>query len=340
MVSTPRLEGAGGPPAAESRVAVLYQAELAPAVDGIQKPMKPGGYSDSGADIACCLLRAGVPVVLPVRKPDPVVALDWVFPDTMVGIRDALTRGAEVLWANTVLFEGHPLDGREAGVRIVGQHPAAVQRFDDKCFTNSLFARHGLPVPRGLLLQAESEPQSFTVEDLSAEMLRARGLELPLVVKPVRGRGSEGVAKHDTVAQLKEHAAELLSATAEIGGHSYLRYGWRLIVEEYLPGLELTVTVMPPGVYAIDGEERVLERHWHLPPVRRFNHQHGVAPYSGVVAVIQNSEALGKEACSVPEVGRTVEHCETAAALVDAVAPVRIDCGQVLMARCDSSTSA
>lgn len=102
--------------------------------------------------------------MLPVRKPDPVVALDWVFPDTMGGIRDALTRGAEVLWANTVLFEGHPLDGREAGVRIVGQHPAAVQRFDDKYFTNSLFARHGLPVPRGLLLQPSQSPKALPLK--------------------------------------------------------------------------------------------------------------------------------------------------------------------------------
>ncbi len=164
MVSTPRLEGAGGPPAAEARVAVLYQAELAPAVDGIQKPMKPGGYSDSGADIAYCLLRAGAPVVLPVRKPDPVVALDWVFPDTMGGIRGALTRGAEVLWANTVLFEGHPLDGREAGVRIVGQHPAAVQRFDDKYFTNSCSLGTGCRCPGVCCFKPSQSPKALPLK--------------------------------------------------------------------------------------------------------------------------------------------------------------------------------
>lgn len=39
------------------KIAVLYQKFALPAVNGILKPMKPGGYSDSGADIAYCLLK-------------------------------------------------------------------------------------------------------------------------------------------------------------------------------------------------------------------------------------------------------------------------------------------
>lgn len=39
------------------KIAVLYQKCALPAVNGILKPMKPGGYSDSGADIAYCLLK-------------------------------------------------------------------------------------------------------------------------------------------------------------------------------------------------------------------------------------------------------------------------------------------
>ena len=37
------------------KVAVLYQAQLPPAVGETQKPMKQGGYKDSGADIAFTL---------------------------------------------------------------------------------------------------------------------------------------------------------------------------------------------------------------------------------------------------------------------------------------------
>lgn len=34
------------------KLAILYQSTIPPSIMGIFKPMKPGGYSDSGADIA------------------------------------------------------------------------------------------------------------------------------------------------------------------------------------------------------------------------------------------------------------------------------------------------
>ncbi|KFC18213.1 hypothetical protein [Epilithonimonas lactis] len=43
-------------------VAILYQAQEPPAVDGIKKPMKPGGYSDSGTNIAYSLHQQGIEV--------------------------------------------------------------------------------------------------------------------------------------------------------------------------------------------------------------------------------------------------------------------------------------
>lgn len=82
------------------------------------------------------------------------------------------------------------------------------------------------------------------------------------------------------------------------GGHP--KYGDALILEEYLPGEEVTITVMPPGRYlfpstATEGdkhEEREYNEYWALPAVGRFNHHDGVAPYNGVVAVTQNSKLL------------------------------------------------
>lgn len=41
-----------------------------PVADGIKKPMKKGGYSDSGADIAYCLKENGENVILPCKNPD------------------------------------------------------------------------------------------------------------------------------------------------------------------------------------------------------------------------------------------------------------------------------
>ena len=68
------------------RVAVLYQAQEPPIIGGIRKPMKPGGYADSGADIAYVLRQAGVPVATPVADPASTDDLGWVFPDTAAGI--------------------------------------------------------------------------------------------------------------------------------------------------------------------------------------------------------------------------------------------------------------
>src|ERR1043165_2935490 len=90
-------------------VAVLYQAEAPPSKRGIKKPMKPGGYSDSGADIAFALNERSISVKTPSTNPSVDNDYDWIFPDTHQGIKQALSYGANVFWLNTVLFEGHPI---------------------------------------------------------------------------------------------------------------------------------------------------------------------------------------------------------------------------------------
>lgn len=303
-------------------VALLYQAVAAPPVDGVQKPPKPGGYSDSGADIAFNLRAAGLPVVTPTGDPDPAHDLDWVFPDTEAGIAQALTLGARVLWANTVLFAGHPLDGPlPPRVRVVGQRPAQVQLHDEKWLTNELLRRHGCPVPPAILVGTGSDPHTLPLGSLSGEGLAQHGLSLPVVLKPVRGRGSQGVRVATPLQELQEALQETFNPTDEPGP----KYGSRMIVEQFLPGRELTVTVMPPGVYSFDGVKREFPTPWCLPPVRRFHHQQGIAPYSGVRAVVHNSVVLTEAERADPSVRELEAHCTRAAQLVKAVAPIRID---------------
>jgi D-alanine-D-alanine ligase-like ATP-grasp enzyme len=307
--------------------AVLYQALEPPLIGGIVKPMKPGGYSDSGADIAFNLREVGVPVVLPHREADPASDLDWVFPDTAEGIQESLRRGATTLWANTILFHEHPLTHVPGDVRIVGQPPSAVERFDDKRYTNRVLASRGCPVPRAVLVGAAGDQEDvLSADSLGEEALRAHGLQLPLVVKPVRGRGSEAVTIVHTLRHLRERVAEVLAATDSVGGRPLPKYGDRVIVEEYLPREELTLTVMPPGTYLIDGAAVQRSGHWALPPVRRFNHVDGIAPYSGTVAVVDNSAVLSDAQRTDPAVVRLQEHCTVAAAAVEATAPIRVDC--------------
>ena len=92
-------------------------------------------------------------------------------------------------------------------------------------------------------------------------------------------------------------------------------FGDRVIVEQYLDGEELTVTVMPgahgPSV---------------LPPVRRFNHVDGIAPYNGAVAVTANSEVLDADACAAPPVRVLTQACAVIFADIEALAPIHVDC--------------
>lgn len=268
--------------------------------------MKPGGYADSGADIAYVLRQAGQPVVTPVPTPDLARDLDWVFSDTAAGIAQARAQGARVLWLNTVLFAGHPIEAFLAeGGRVVGQPPALAERYDDKWTTNELLRAHGLPIPAARILTAPAE--------LPAE------LHFPVVLKPIRGRGSAGVELVADAAQLAERLPAMLR-----GGE----FGAAVLLEQYLSGEELTVTVLPPGRY--QGQEHA--DYWSLPPVRRFNHEAGIAPYNGTVAVIDNSQVLSPAECAAPAVQRLVRECATAARLVGARAPIRIDCRQAATA--------
>jgi D-alanine-D-alanine ligase len=345
-------------------VAVLFQALPPPAnlAGGSVKPAKPGGYRDSGADIGFALRCNGVEVVTPEALPDPGTDADWVWPDTAEGISAAVAAGATVLWANTSLFAAHPLVAARAalGVRVVGADPANVEAWEDKFEANRRLeqavggfapaVRVAASRPRLLLCATESGAASvhsgvggdgsrnresggddlLSLDECTDSRLRLAGFEFPLVVKPVRGRGSEGVTVAADAAAVRAAAGALLGAVVvDAAGACAPRYGSSVIVEQFLDGQELTVTVMPPGHFAVREDQPVVERprHWALTPVRRFNHVDGVAPYNGVVAVSTNSAALtADEVAADPAVREALLRCEGVGTAVGSAMPIRIDC--------------
>ncbi|TXF88366.1 ATP-grasp domain-containing protein [Neolewinella aurantiaca] len=269
--------------------------------------MKPGGYSDSGADVAYCLFSNEQEVVVPAASPDPANDYDWVFPDSEAGITAALSAGANVFWLNTVLYTGHPIETFfSEAIEIIGQHPDMVDLFDDKVFTNKRLAENKIDIP-----------ESYLIEESNDLALLKDKLQYPVVIKPIRGRGSQGVALVRNKEELSVRSEELLTSQ---------NFGNAFYLERYLPGKEITITVMPPGKYRIREEEVVFEKHWSLPPVERFNHEDGIAPYNGTVAVVNNSKVLTGDELKDEAVGRAMSQCEEAAALVEARAPIRIDC--------------
>jgi D-alanine-D-alanine ligase len=305
-------------PGTRPRIAILHQGLPAPEVDGVVKPMKPNGYRDSAADIGYVLRERHHDIVTPDRDPDPLVDEGWSFPDTERGIAEAFGRGASAFWANTVLYSGHALEkdyGRP--FLVVGQPIPIVQRWEDKFETSQALLSRGLSVARTHLIKG--------AEDLRS-LLDSGTVTLPVVVKPVRGRGSEGVVVVSDVSTARTVVHSHLTFFIDSGGVCRSQFGDRLIVEEFLPGPELTLTVMPPGRYQIEGREQQMDNYWALPPVERIGHHEGVAPYSGVLAVVRNSRVVGESDRKAGHVTRLTRECESAAGLVGATAPVRIDC--------------
>ncbi|TDW67335.1 D-Ala-D-Ala ligase-like protein [Novosphingobium sp. PhB55] len=286
----------------EQTIAILYQALEPPVIDGARKEAKPGGYSDSGADIGVALLAAGCTLATPVADPDPTRVFDWVWPDTEEGIAAALNAGATLLWANTVVFAGHPIEAASHKAWVVGPDPRAMQEIDDKAATNTRLLDAGLPVARSWLIDGDG--------DLDAQLAPFAQV-VPIVVKPLRGRGSQGVG----VARTREELAQQVRELAESR-----RFGAAIMLEQFLPGQEITITVMPAACRA--GEAGPFA----LPPVRRFDQIGDVAPYNGDVPVSRNSAAMTPEECADPAIAAVTAACEKAAALLEIRATMRIDC--------------
>ena len=288
------------------KIAILYQAKPSPVLGGVQKPMKLGGYSDSGADIAYELHKSGKEIIVPSDNPNINNDFDWVFPDTKEGIQKAIEKGANLLWLNTVLYKNHVIEKFfNDDIRLVGQLPNIVDIHDDKFFTNELLRKNHIPIPKAELINIK-ELESYSTN-----------IDVPVVVKPIRGRGSQGVTLAPSKKALDVQLESIFASK---------KYGEAIYIEQFLEGQEITVTVMPAGKYTINHTIKIFEKPWPLPAVKRFNHHNGIAPYSGLVAVTENSQVLDERELNSPSILEVYKHCIKAAGLVNIKAPIRIDC--------------
>lgn len=288
------------------KLAILYQAHKPPVFDGILKPMKHGGYSDSGADIAFGL-KDEIEIICPVDKAKENSDYDWVFPDTAAGIQEAIDKGATHFWLNTLLYGGHPAEAFMKGNSFwIGQVPELVGKHDDKYLTNELLHESGIPISRSLIF----EKDTLDIKEKPA---------FPLVIKPIRGRGSKGVKVVENRNEFIRESLKLLDSK---------RFGNKLMVESFLPGQEITMAVMPAGIYVIGGKEVEKKEAWSLPPVKRENHIKGIAPYSGIVPVSHNSYAIENEALEDPSLKQILKEASQVGKVLDIRAPIRLDARQ------------
>jgi D-alanine-D-alanine ligase-like ATP-grasp enzyme len=140
----------------------------------------------------------------------------------------------------------------------------------------------------------------------AAEQVTSLDLGYPIVAKPCRGRGSAGVKLCKTAAELSQHVESLYLGSSTV------------MLEEFLEGEEATVTVMPPS--GSNGD------YWAMPVVTRFDHEDGIAPYNGNVAVTLNSQVVTVEAFAADSTyAEVARQCEAVARLLRTTAPIRID---------------
>lgn len=280
--------------------AVLYQIKEPPERDGLRKPMKNGGYRDSGADIAFTLRKYGIKIITPSDDPREAEDLDWVFPDNKDGILSAIEKGADTFWLNTVLYDGHPIEEFiEKGFYIVGQRPSDVNKYDDKYYTNQMLSNFGLHV----------------VKEQIVDINTIVHMNFPIVIKPIIGRGSQGVYVIKGEEEYENKCKELIEQKI---------YGKKLMIEPYLCNKEITVSVLLPGKYVINDREIVKDDYWCLPVVERFNHVDGISPYNGVVAVTENSKTISNDY----KLDSLCKECSKAAKLLEVKSLIRIDCRQ------------
>lgn len=211
-----------------------------------------------------------IDVLTPGTTPDPREYASWAFPDNEAGVVSAVEQGATYLWAKTIVFGSHPLQtstvlGKHPdSIKVVSQPPLLVELFNDRILVNNMLRRTGgFSVPWGCIF-SDGPGVSKTMQEAN--------LPSTVVAKPIRGWGSHTVKVCKYLDGFVDHARSLFSESSQI------------MVEEFLAGVEATVTAVPPT----QGGDT---KYWALPVVTRFNHQDGIAPYNGVVAVTSNSRA-------------------------------------------------
>lgn len=180
-------------------------------------------------------------------------------------------------------------------IYVVGQPPGLVENFDDKAYLNDKLREIG----------GYNLPSSWTVTSKNFNEVIEQIDTYPVVGKPVRGRGSHGVKVcHDPV-QLRQHVKALFNESPFV------------MLEEFLAGQEATITVMSPTP--------ARPQYWSMAPVVRFNHESGIAPYNGTVAVTANSRVATEHEMNDPAYKIAMRQCEAVAELIGATAPIRVD---------------
>lgn len=136
------------------------------------------------------------------------------------------------------------------------------------------------------------------------------------------------VEKESTLRETVDALRGYLTETEGVDGKVASKYGALYMMVLYLAAEEVTVTVMPTGMYVLRGrllQQLAQSSRWALPPVERTAHAGGIAPYNGVVAVTANSRVVPALRCDSAADAALAGMCTAVTAAVGAIPPIRID---------------
>lgn len=150
---------------------------------------------------------------------------------------------------------------------VLGPGAAAIRRAADKAALPRLLSRHGIDHP---------ETRVFSrLDDWCAIEAAAEELGYPVVAKPARGAGSEGVALARTASGLRR-AVDALRATVRE----------RLVLQRYVRGTPASVSLLADGRHAIalTTNAQLMTRAFSGPFSCSFSYGGGVTPFEHPMA--------------------------------------------------------
>lgn len=121
------------------------------------------------------------------------------------------------------------LDGT---LRIVGPDALGAQLEGSKDFSKTFMAKHGIPT---------ASSRTFTGETIDEGLTYLETHALPVVLKADGLAAGKGVIIAETVAQAQDTLREMLGGRFGEAGH-------RVVIEQFLRGIELSVFVLSDGV--------------------------------------------------------------------------------------------
>lgn len=152
---------------------------------------------------------------------------------------DALISSVDAVWLvapeTERCLERLTARAERKGIALLGSGSAAIRRASDKAALPRLLSRHGVPHPNTRVLDPSRAGWTAGLK------IAARELGYPLVIKPARGAGCEGVSLARDARELR-HAIAIARQT---GGRG------RLVLQRYVRGVAASVALLADGRRAV-----------------------------------------------------------------------------------------